>query len=171
MVKDFLQGKWLKHPLHPIFVHIPTALWPAALVFDILSRLGVGGNAVVRTSFYGILLGLLAALFAIPTGLADWSDIRREKPAWKIGLYHMSLNLIVTVVWAVNLGLRLGPALDATAVPNTPLVLSILGTLLLLVSGSLGEIMIYGYGINVARLSKKKWRRIAEAGGARIPPA
>jgi hypothetical protein len=31
--------------------------------------------------------------------------------------------------------------------------------------------MIYAYGISVARLSKKKWRKIAEEGGAVVPPA
>jgi hypothetical protein len=30
--------------------------------------------------------------------------------------------------------------------------------------------MIYDYGINVARLSKKKWRKIAQKGGAAVPP-
>lgn len=41
LLKDFLQGKWLGHPLHPLLVHLPTALWPAALVFDILSIAGI----------------------------------------------------------------------------------------------------------------------------------
>jgi hypothetical protein len=30
--------------------------------------------------------------------------------------------------------------------------------------------MVYDYGISVARLSKKKWRKIAHAGGANLPP-
>jgi hypothetical protein len=30
--------------------------------------------------------------------------------------------------------------------------------------------MIYAYGINVARLSKEKWRKIALDGGAVVPP-
>ena len=82
---DFLQGKWLKHPLHPALVHIPAALWPAAFAFDLLSQFRTY-NAFVQLSFYGILLGLLVALLAIPTGYADWTDIRPEKPAWKLGL-------------------------------------------------------------------------------------
>jgi hypothetical protein len=43
-------------------------------------------------------------------------------------------------------------------------------TLLLLISGYLGGRMIYAYGINVARLSKTKWRKIAKEGGAVVPP-
>src|SRR5438270_11421304 len=103
---DFLKGKWLGHPLHPILAHVPMAMWPGALIFDLLSQCPIGGNAMVRLSFYAIIFGLAAALLAAPTGLVDWSGIKKEKPAWKIGLYHMSLNLIVTLLFAVNLALR-----------------------------------------------------------------
>ena len=166
---EFLQGKWLKHPLHPALVHVPTALWPAAFALDLLSQLRAD-NALVQLSFYSIFLGLLAALLAIPTGFADWTDIRREKPAWKLGLYHMILNVIITLLWGVNLILRV-PTFQSDEVVSVGLIwLSGLATLLLLVSGYLGGRMIYAYGINVARLSKKKWRKIAQAAGAAVPP-
>jgi uncharacterized membrane protein len=168
-VIDFLQGKWLKHPLHPALVHIPTALWPAAWAFDLLSQFQAN-NAYVQLAFYAGLLGLLVALPAIPTGFADWMDIRREKPAWKLGLYHMALNVIVSILWALNLGLRAGSFQNDTAVPLGLVGLSSIATALLLVSGYLGGRMIYAYGINVARLSKGKWRKIAEEGGAAVPP-
>src|SRR3954462_4659879 len=104
---DFLTGKWLGHPLHPILVHIPMAMWPGALVFDILSQWQIGGNSTVRLSFYAIALGLLVSLLAVPAGLLDWSGIKREKPAWKIGLYHMILNALVALILVINLVLRL----------------------------------------------------------------
>ncbi len=168
-MKDFLQGKWLKHPLHPVLVHVPTALWPAALLFDMLANLGIGGNALVQTSFYAILFGLVSAAAAILPGLADWVDIKPDKPARKIGIYHMVMNLVIGAMWAVNLFLRWDTFATATAVPAIPFTLSIVATLLLFVSGYLGGLMIYDHGINIARHSKKKWRRIAEHGGARVP--
>jgi uncharacterized membrane protein len=167
---DFLKGKWLKHPLHPIIVHVPMAMWPAALVFDLLSQWNIGGNAMVRLSFYAIIFGLVASLLAIPTGLVDWSGIKKEKPAWKIGLYHMALNLVVALLFAVNLGLRAQTFREATKVAGTPLLLSVIGTALLISSAYLGGLMVYQYGISVARMSKGKWRKIAEAGGANLPP-
>ncbi len=166
---EFLQGKWLKHPLHPPLVHVPAALWPAALVFDILSRIGEGDNVFVQLSFFSILLGLLVALVAIPTGYADWTGIRRDKPAWKIGLYHMGLNAVVWILSAINLIFRLEIYQTAQAVPFGLLWLSGLAVFLLLISGYLGGRMIYAYGINVARLSKGKWRAVAEAGKANLP--
>jgi uncharacterized membrane protein len=166
---DFLQGKWLKHPLHPALVHMPTALWPAAWIFDLISQFQAD-NVYVQLAFYAGLWSLLVALIAIPTGFADWMDIRREKPAWRLGLYHMSLNLIVTVLWAINIGLRMASFQTATVIPLAWFGLSTLATLLLFISGYLGGRMIYAYGISVARISKKKWRKIAQEGGAAVPP-
>jgi uncharacterized membrane protein len=168
LLLDFLKGKWLKHPMHPLLVHVPMAMWPSALIFDLLSRWN--GNAMVRLSFYAIIFGLVVALVAVPTGVVDWSGIKKENPAWKVGLSHMILNLVVGVLFAINLGLRVHTFRDAPIVQGPPLVLSIVGTALLIGSAYLGGLMTYDYGISVARMSRKKWRRIAEAGGANLPP-
>lgn len=167
-LKKFLQGTWLGHPLHPPLVHVPTGLWTAALVFDVLTVLGVGGNALVRTSYYALLVGFVVALLVIPTGLADWWDIKREKPAWKLGLYHMLINALVTLLAVANLLQRAGDRLQADAVPTVPLLLSALMVGLLVVSGYLGGRMVFAYGTSVARQSKPKWRERAEAGGAQM---
>jgi len=169
-VADFLKGKWLKHPLHSAVVHIPVALWPAALLFDLLSYAGVGANVMVRLSFVSIAVGLAGSAIAVPTGVADWSEIKHEKPAWKIGLYHMGANLLVIILYAVNLGLRLEGFDQATRVTPIELILSATGTLLLFGSAYLGGLMVYDHGIGVARQSKHKWRQAAEAGNANLPP-
>lgn len=167
---DFLKGKWLTHPLHPLVVHLPMALWPAALLFDLLSLANIGGKTSVRLSFLCIVVGLAATLVAVPTGLADWMEIKKDKPAWKIGLYHMALNLVVAILFAVNLGLRVSTFRQAVVVEGGPLVLSAIGTGVLFISAYLGGLMVYDYGIAVARLSKKKWRRLAKTGGSNLPP-
>jgi len=170
MIVDLLKGKWLGHPLHPILVHMPMALWPAALAFDLLSLAGIGGNFMVRTSFFAIGAGLAVALLAVPTGIVDWSGIKPEKPAWKIGLWHMVLNAVVLILFAINFVLRLGTYRESVSISVAPLTLSIVGTLVLFVSAYLGGRMVYAYGINVARLSKGKWRKIAEAANANVAP-
>ncbi|HWQ90785.1 MAG TPA: DUF2231 domain-containing protein [Clostridia bacterium] len=165
----FLKGHWLKHPLHPAVVHVPVAAWPGALIFDLLSRMDVGGNAMVRLSFYAIILGLASTLIVVPSGLADWSGIKREKPAWKLGLYHLSINLVATLLFAVNFGLRIETFKTAVQTDTVPLVLSLIGTVLLIVSGYLGGLMVYDRGVSVARMSKAKWRKRAAAAGAKLP--
>ena len=170
MITDLLKGKWLGHPLHPILVHVPMGVWPAALLFDLLSRAGIGGNAIARTSFFAIGFGLAVALLAVPTGIVDWWGIKREKPAWKIGLWHMVLNVVVLILFTINFTLRFGSYRKAGIVSGAPLMLSIIGTLVLFVSAYLGGRMVYAYGINVARLSKGKWRKIAQSAGANVAP-
>src|SRR5687768_3885647 len=156
-LKEILQGEWLGHPLHPALVHLPTGLWPAALVFDFVSRAGDGNNVAVRTSMYCIVLGLAAALLAVPTGIADWTGIKREKPAWKLGLIHMGINAIVFVLFIINASLRLKRGLDVRSVTTSQLALSIAAVALLFISGYLGGRMVFDHGISVARQSKKKW--------------
>jgi uncharacterized membrane protein len=168
-MKDFLQGKWLGHPPHPAIVHIPSGLWPASLVFDILTNLGYGGNALFQVSFYAILIGLLAGLAAIPFGVADWWDIRKNKPAWPLGVFHMVLNSFALSLWALNLGLRAPVLADYASTPPLLLGLSIAGVLVLAASGYIGGRMVFGYGVSVARQSKDKWREIARQGGGRMP--
>lgn len=168
-MKAFLQGKWLRHPLHPALVHIPTALFPLALVFDILTRLDAGGNAMVRAATYAILFGLLAIPPAIPTGFADWWDIKKERPAYRIGLIHAGLNGVAAVVWLTNLVWRWGERNTVDETATGPLVLSIVGSAVLAVSGWLGGVMVYDHGVSVVRHSKDKWRKIAVRGGAHVP--
>jgi uncharacterized membrane protein len=166
-MKDFLQGKWLGHPPHPALTHIPTSLWPAAFVFDLLSYSGIGGNTLVQLSFYSILVGLLSAAVAIPFGLADWWGIGKDKPAWKLGVFHMILNLLGASLWSFNLGLRIPDYLTSQASSLALLLISGAGVALLIVSGYLGGRMVFGYGTSVARLSKDKWKKIALEGGSR----
>jgi uncharacterized membrane protein len=171
-LKNILQGKWLGHPLHPAIVHLPTGLWPAALLFDLLSCwMELGGNPLVRTSFYCIAAGLIAVPLAVPTGLAEWAEIKPGKPARRIGIYHLILNVIATGLFLLNLWLRWDPMRDAERVTFPQAALTFLGVLILGVSGYLGGMMAYDRGIGVARFSKDKWRRIAEAHHANLPPA
>jgi uncharacterized membrane protein len=168
MLKALLQGKWLGHPLHPALVHLPIGLFPAALLFDLLSRGGDGGNAIVQTSFYCITLALIGSLLAAPAGLADWLDIKPDKPAYRIGLWHMGLNVLMVIIWAINLGLRWSDFRWQTRVATTPLVLSAVGTVMLAVSGYLGSRMVFDLGVGVARMSKGKWRKLAQAGRSKV---
>jgi uncharacterized membrane protein len=166
---DFLQGKWLGHPLHPAIVHVPIGAWIAACVLDILAFTRWHQPAFSRLAFYCVALGLAVVLAAVPTGLAEWTAIKKEKPAWRLALYHLILNVLATAAWTVNFALRARTIDTSEPVSQAILVTSIAGTLLVLIGGYLGSLMVFDQGIAVARLSKKKWRAIAARGGARLP--
>lgn len=165
-----LLGHWLGHPLHPAVVHLPIALWLGALVFDVLTLAGVGGNHLVRTSYWGIFLGLASLAIVVPAGIAEWTQIKRERPAWTLALWHMILNVTVAAVLAVSLYFRSGDAYYADRVPMTAFLLNLAANGVLMVSGYIGGRMVYHHGVGVARLSKKKWRDLAAAGNANLPP-
>lgn len=167
---EFLQGKWLGHPLHAALVHVPVGGWLVACALDVSRGAGWGGAVNARLALWCVGAGLAGAMLAIPTGVADWSSIKKEKRAWKLGLYHMLLNLGAGLVWAVNFGLRFMRRDEA--VPDlTPAILitSIAGTLLVLVSAYIGSLMVFDHGIWVARTSKQKLRPIAVRAGSRVP--
>jgi uncharacterized membrane protein len=168
VIEEFLQGKWLKHPLHPAIVHIPVAMWISSFVFDLLVLTGIVGEAMTRLALYAIGFGLLAALLAIPTGIADWWGIDKDKPAWKLAVFHMALNWIASLAFALSLGLRMATG-PANAPGGLPVILSAVGVVFLLISAYLGGRLTYDYGISVARNSKEKWRKLAQEGKARVP--
>lgn len=169
-LKSFLLGKWLGHPLHPALVHIPVALLPGSLILDILTLVGLG-NALLKASFWCLLIGIaVALLLAAPAGIAEWTEIKREKPAWKLAVYHMVSNIVSLVLFAASLFLRMGNAYDASVVPVIPFALSAIGTAILILGGYIGGRIVYDNGIGVARESKHQWREMAQQGHANLAP-
>lgn len=156
--------------MHPALVHVPVGGWLVACALDVAVWAGWGGGVLARLALWCVGAGLVGALLAVPPGVADWMQIKKEKPAWKLGLWHMLLNLMAAIVWGVNFGLRFEARDEIGFVVTMPiLVTSAIGTALLLVSAYLGSLMVFDHGIGVARSSKKKWREVAIRGGARVP--
>ena len=63
----------------------------------------------------------------------------------KIALTHMTLNLTIVVLYAVNIGTRV----TGTEVAGAPLALSIIAIVLLAASGWLGGHMVYVHRVAV----------------------
>jgi len=102
-VKDALHGRWLGHPLHPVLTDIPIGAWMMAQVFDTL-------GATRRTHAYDnaarvcITTGLLGAVGAAVTGLADWSETGRDSR--RIGFIHGMVNITATSLFLTSALLR-----------------------------------------------------------------
>lgn len=149
-MNDWLEGKPLGHPLHPLLVHLPIGLWLLSLLFDFSTRLVEANNLYVRGAFYTMLFGLVMALIAALTGLADRADIRDDHPAKRTANTHMVLNLTAVGLYTLSLILRYG-ALGADEVPLVPFFLALVGMGVVSYSGFLGGILVYGEGIGVGR--------------------
>ncbi len=154
MLKDFLEGKPLRHPIHPMLVHFPIGLFVLSLLLDLASRAFANAPSLVRDSFYAMLLGVITALIAAVPGLVDYTDIRSDHPAKRTATAHMILNLIVVALYGINLGVRSSSLADLR-ISLLPLVLSLVGIALLSVSGYLGGRLVYDDGIAVGRHKRR----------------
>jgi len=154
MLKDFLEGKPLRHPLHPMLVHFPIGLFVLSFVFDLASLAFPSVPNLVRDSFYAMLVGIITALFAAVPGFVDYTDIRSDHPAKRTATAHMTLNLLVVALYGINLGVRSSMLADSK-IPLLPLVLSLVGVALLSASGYLGGRLVYDEGISVGRHKRR----------------
>ncbi len=154
MLKDFLEGKPLRHPLHPMLVHFPIGLFLLSLLLDLASLAFPSVPDLVRDSFYAMLLGVITALVAAVPGFVDYTDIRSDHPAKPTATAHLTLNLIVVALYGINLGVRSSSLVDPK-ISFGPLILSLVGVALLSVSGYLGGRLIYDDGISVGRHKRR----------------
>ncbi|MEV6322896.1 DUF2231 domain-containing protein [Nocardia sp. NPDC051787] len=138
------------HPFHPILVTVPIGAWVASLVFDIGSRVVDDPDFLAEGALWLIAIGVLGALAAAAIGFLDLLAIPSGTRAFRTGLLHMSLNLAVTVAFAIDfLWRRAGDGAHGP-VALGPLLLSAASLAALSVSGFLGGKLAYHYGVRVA---------------------
>jgi nitrite reductase/ring-hydroxylating ferredoxin subunit/uncharacterized membrane protein len=147
---DLLKGKPLRQPLHALMVHFPVGLLGFSALLDLLSYFGEEGNVFVRGAFYSISLGLITGVLAAIPGLADYSGIREDHPAKRIGAWHLALNATALILFGISLLWRLGVP-EAPSTPVLAFLFSIVAVLCLSLAGYLGGLMVYGDGIGVGR--------------------
>ena len=131
------------HPIHPMLVSIPIGLWIFSFACDLTFVLGSGASLWYTLSFWTMIGGIAGAIVAAIPGTIDMLSLKGATK--KIALTHMAINLSVVLLYAVNLGMRIG----GDAVAGVPLVLSIVGVSMLAVSGWLGGHMVYVHRVGV----------------------
>jgi uncharacterized membrane protein/nitrite reductase/ring-hydroxylating ferredoxin subunit len=154
MLKDILEGKPLRHPIHPMLVHFPIGFFILSLLLDLATLLFPDTSYLIRASFYAMLFGVITALLAAVFGFVDYSDSRNDHPGKRTATAHMTLNLLVVAVYGINLGMRLS-ALGDSKISVAPLILSLIGVGLLSASGYLGGKLVYDEGIAVGRHKRR----------------
>jgi uncharacterized membrane protein len=133
-----------RHPIHPILVAFPIGLWIFSLVCDLVFLLGWGGSVWKEVAFYTIGGGIAGALLAAVPGLIDLLSLSDPRVK-RIGIWHMAINLAAVGVFAINFWLRS----QAPPESNAPVALSVLGVVLIGISGWLGGEMVYVHGVAV----------------------
>src|SRR5512138_2000000 len=98
MLKDLLEGKPFRHPLHPFLVHFPIGLFAISLLLDLASLGLPGPHGFVRGAFYAIAAGIAGSLIAAIPGFVDYTEIRRDRPGRNMATLHMVLNLAMVAI-------------------------------------------------------------------------
>ncbi|MGH7232166.1 MAG: DUF2231 domain-containing protein [Nitrospiraceae bacterium] len=133
-----------KHPIHPMLVPFPIALWIFSLACDVIYMMGWGGAVWNDMAFYSMMGGVLGALLAAIPGYLDYRSLS-EPGVKRIGKWHMIINLSTVVLFAINLWLRMGSEPGVML----PVGLSIIGVAMLGISGWLGGELVYVHGVAV----------------------
>ncbi len=122
------------HPIYPMLIVFPIGLWIFSLACDLIRLAGA-----VHRRVFSMIGGLIDALCAAVSGFVDLLFYKGgAPPVKKFALTHMAINLTAVVLYAINIGLRATGPTNLGRSLSAPLVLSIIGVALLLVSGWLG---------------------------------
>ena len=144
------------HPIHPMLVLIPAGAFIITLVLDILYL--ITGQALWwLATLPVILLGVVGGLIAAIPGLIDLIAVAPHQGARRIGITHMVLNLVLVVLFAWN-GYNRWTA-DVPPEPGAPWLgfwLSLIGVVILVVSGWLGGEMVFKYHVGVVEHPESK---------------
>ena len=132
------------HPLHPMIIPLPIGLWIFSIASDIIFKAGWGGPVWNDVAFYSIAGGIIGALIAAIPGFIDLTDLQNPKTK-SIAIWHMFINLLAVALYCVNFWLRMNRAPG----DNLPIVLSVIGIILIIISGWLGGELVYVRGVAV----------------------
>ena len=146
------------HPIHPMLVPFPIALWIFSLASDFIYLFGFGGPVWKDIALYTMVAGVGGGLAAAVPGYLDYRAIT-EPLTVKIAQRHMIINFSLVLLFSVNVLLRLssGPHILA------PVFLSAVGIAGLVISGWLGGELVYvkGVGVEDQRVSSGPQKRRA----------
>ena len=130
------------HPIHPMLVPLAIGLFIFSFVCDLFLVSGREG-AWATVALYTMVGGIAGALLAAVPGLIDLLSLP-EGPR-RTAIIHMAINLTVVALFVVNAWMRMRGA-DPR---GTPIVLSGVALVLLVISGWLGGKMVYEHGVGV----------------------
>jgi uncharacterized membrane protein len=138
------------HPIHPMLIPFPLALWSTSFVVDVLLYFLRHPTLLVISKFM-LAAGCLGAIAAAIVGFIDWLAIENGE-AKRVANWHARLNVAALVVFAISLFLRMGSYSGLVGRRLTiPFLCSLAGVILIVISGWLGGELVFRYGMGQTR--------------------
>jgi uncharacterized membrane protein len=139
----------LGHPVHPMLIPFPLALWVTSFVADVIFYFNRNTSLLVIAKFT-LAAGIIGGLAAAVPGIIDWLAIRNQEVK-RIANWHARLNIIALIIFATSLCLRTRYGAAWVGYRLTiPFLLSLVGVILIGISGWLGGDLVYKHGVSVA---------------------
>ena len=135
------------HPLHPMLVHFPVALWTLAVAAD-AGGLLAGDAWWWRLGFGCQALGLATAALAMVAGWLDYASLARSHPAQDTAVAYLLVMSTAWLSFLASLGLR---GLPDGGPPSWPAIaVAGFGFVAMAVGGWLGGRLVYGFGVGIS---------------------
>jgi len=147
----------LGHPVHPMLVDFPVAIFPLLVGLDILRAL-TKSDALWPAGFWLVCVALVFGVAAIVTGLFDYVAIPRGVRAKTIANWHVAVALLLAALYLVDLAVRwpVG-SVGSTGLAAT---IDVAGLVLVAVQGWLGGELMAKHQVGI----------LSRAEGADPPP-
>ncbi len=137
------------HPIHPMIIPFPLALWVTSFVCDLIYAFWHHNNTLKLISKFTLAAGILGGLAAAVPGIVDWLAIK-DREVGKIANWHARLNIIALLIFAASLYLRSSYGAPMVGYRLLiPFILSFIGVILISISGWLGGDLSYKHGVGV----------------------
>jgi uncharacterized membrane protein len=137
------------HPIHPMLIPFPFALWTFSFIADLIYYFGSHDYVWVNVAFYTLFGGVVSAVLAAIPGIVDYFSIRDRK-ASSVAAWHARFNVVALLVFGASLYLRTDSGMRVVNGSMTiPVLLSLLGVLLIGVSGWLGGELVYKHHVGI----------------------
>ena len=146
------------HPLHPMLVAFPVALFIISFIFDLLS-LATSSASLAAAGWYCVIAGLIGGAAAAVPGVIDlFGAVPPSSSGRSRGYLHGGLNVLAMALFIAVAAYR-G---SGSATPDgISLALSGIGVVVLGISGWLGGTLVYRnqIGVDHRYAGAGKWRR------------
>lgn len=152
---EIFKGRFLGHPIHPMLVHFPTALFSVAVLFDTVGLL-FNDASFIHASVYcmgvGLGIGLIAAFF----GFVDYLKlVESEQKVFQKASWHGAIQFLVLTSFGIVFGFRVQsyPAVNIPAIWE----LAFCGflVLIMLAGNYLGGDLVFNHSVGIAKKHKK----------------
>jgi uncharacterized membrane protein len=143
------------HPVHPMIIPFPIGLWVFSLVADLIYLWRGNPVWINYIAFYTLLGGIIGAAVAAVPGLIDWLSLK-DREVVKIANWHARLNVIALLIFAASFYLRTAGGSEMVGRSYTiPIALSVLGVIMISISGYLGGELVFKHGVAVDRPTER----------------